>query len=439
MFFDGASSCEGAGAGVLFVAPENEFVIPFSYRLQWDIDYTNNVCEYEALVLGLEAARKMNIKNLEVYGDAELIVKQINRQYQAKHPRLRSYRNCAWDLIEFFFSSVNVHYIPRAENLKADSLAKAASTFAPPTAFKLKYHIEVRHRPSIPNNIQHWQVFEDDEQIRKFLEMVDDFAETHIDQENQNDHTWIMQEGEDPQEFQEKIVNHRMLVLKNNQILKGLIPLERLFDQNDMPLKSTLQPQPEEVEDCDIGTKEEPRIVKISKYLPPEMKGKYADLLQQYKDVFAWSYDELRTYDTTVIEHKIPLKPGVKPFRQKLRQINPILLPVVEKEVKKILDAKIIVPLRYSDWVANLVPVRKKSGEIRLCVDFRNLNKSSLKDNYPLPKMDHVLEKVVGENRMSMIDGFLVIIRSLSASTIKRKQPSPPLGAHLCMTKCLLV
>jgi ribonuclease HI len=406
MFFDGASSCEGAGAGVLFVAPENEFVVPFSYRLQWDIDYTNNVCEYEALVLGLEAAKKLNIKNLEVYGDAELIVKQVNRQYQAKHPRLRSYRNCAWDLMENLFSSVKVHFIPRAENQQADSLAKAASTFAPPTAFKLKYHIEVRHRPSIPNNIQHWQVFEDDEQIRKFLEMVDDFSETHIDQENQNDHTWIMQEGEEPQEFQEKIANHRMLVLKNNQIPKGLIPLERLFDQNDMPLKSTLQPQPEEVEDCDVGTAKEPRIVKLSKYLPPEMKRKYADLLGWYKDVFAWTYDEMRTYDTSVIEHKIPLKPGVKPFRQKLRQINPILLPVVEREVKNLLDAKIIVPLRYSDWVANLVPVRKKSGEIRLCVDFRNLNKSSLKDNYPLPKMDHVLEKVVGANRMSMIDGF---------------------------------
>jgi hypothetical protein len=79
---------------------------------------------------------------------------------------------------------------------------------------------------------------------------------------------------------------------------------------------------------------------------------------------------------------------------------------MIEKEVKKLLDAKIIIPLRYSDWVANLVPVRKKSGEIRLCVDFQNLNKSSLKDNYPLPKMDHVLEKFVGENRMSMTDGF---------------------------------
>jgi len=117
MFFDGALSCEGAGAGVLFVAPENKFVVPFSYRLQWDIDYTNNVCEYEALVLGLEAAKKLNIKNLEVYGDAELIVKQMNRQYQAKHPRLRSYRNCAWDLMENLFSSLNIHFIPRAENL----------------------------------------------------------------------------------------------------------------------------------------------------------------------------------------------------------------------------------------------------------------------------------------------------------------------------------
>jgi hypothetical protein len=156
-----------------------------------------------------------------------------------------------------------------------------------------------------------------------------------------------------------------------------------------------------------VGTAKEPRIVKLSNYLLSGMKSKYIDLLGQYKNFFAWSYDELRTYDTSVIEHKIPLKLGVKPFRQKLRQINPILFPVVEKEVKKLLDAKIIVPLRYSDWEANLVPVRKKSGEIILCVDFRNINKSSLRDNYPLPKMDHVLDKVVGSNKMSMIDGFL--------------------------------
>jgi hypothetical protein len=74
--------------------------------------------------------------------------------------------------------------------------------------------------------------------------------------------------------------------------------------------------------------------------------------------------------------------------------------------VKKLLDAQIIIPLRYSEWVANLVPVRKKNGEIRLCVDFRNLNRSSKKDNYPLPKMEHILQRVTDSSTMSMIDGF---------------------------------
>jgi len=53
-----------------------------------------------------------------------------------------------------------------------------------------------------------------------------------------------------------------------------------------------------------------------------------------------------------------------------------------------------------------LVQVRKKSGEIRLCVDLINLNKISRKDNYPLPKMEHILQRVTGASRMSMIDGF---------------------------------
>jgi hypothetical protein len=78
----------------------------------------------------------------------------------------------------------------------------------------------------------------------------------------------------------------------------------------------------------------------------------------------------------------------------------------MEKEVKKLLDAQIIVPLRYSKWVANLVPVRKKSGEIKLCVDFRNLNRSSRKENYPLPKMEHMLHRVTGASKISMINGF---------------------------------
>ena len=68
-----------------------------------------------------------------------------------------------------------------------------------------------------------------------------------------------------------------------------------------------------------------------------------------------------------------------------------MLLLLIEKEVKKVFNAKIIVSLIFSKQVATLVPIRKKNGEIIFCVDFRNLNKVSLNDNYPLPKMDLIL------------------------------------------------
>ena len=122
--------------------------------------------------------------------------------------------------------------------------------------------------------------------------------------------------------------------------------------------------------------------------------------------MFAWSYEDLKAYDANIIQHKIPIKEDKNPFKQKLRRINPMLLPFIEKEVKIMYDAQIIAPIRYSDWVSNLVPIRKKTREIRLCVDFRNLNKVSFEDNYPLPKMDHILQRVVGSSRISLLDGF---------------------------------
>ena len=85
--------------------------------------------------------------------------------------------------------------------------------------------------------------------------------------------------------------------------------------------------------------------MKISKALLAEQRERYIKMLKEYVDIFAWSYGDLKTYDTSIIQYKVPLKPNVKPFRQKLRRINPALFPVIEKEVKKLLDAKIIVPL----------------------------------------------------------------------------------------------
>lgn len=82
----------------------------------------------------------------------------------------------------------------------------------------------------------------------------------------------------------------------------------------------------------------------------------------------------MKVYDRDVIRHSIPLKENEKPFTQKLRRLNPLLLPVIEKEIKKLFEAKIIVSLRHSKWLPNVVPMRKKNGEIRICIDFRDLN-----------------------------------------------------------------
>ena len=70
--------------------------------------------------------------------------------------------------------------------------------------------------------------------------------------------------------------------------------------------------------------------------------------MKKYMAVFSWSYEDLKEYDTSSIQHTIPTKPRGKPFRQKLKRINPKLEPIIEKEVKRLFDAKIIVTLRFS-------------------------------------------------------------------------------------------
>jgi hypothetical protein len=230
----------------------------------------------------------------------------------------------------------------------------------------VKNDVDIRYRPSVPDNVKHWKVFEDDSKLERFLQSVDEFLALHIDQDPD------LEGNPRPEGFVNKIANHQIIQLPNNHIPRGLVPLERLFHGNDVLIKFRASNEDAETTECNIGTLEEPKFVKLSSSLTSEQRAEYTELLREFADVFAWTYEDLKTYDTSVIEHKIPLKEEAKPFRQKLRQINPMLLPIMEKEVKKLLDARIIVPLRYSEWVANLVPVRKKSGEIRLCVDFRS-------------------------------------------------------------------
>ena len=76
--------------------------------------------------------------------------------------------------------------VSRHENTVADSLAVATGIFKTPIAGQKEYQVDIVNRPSITDNSKYWQLFEDDMQIRIFLELLGEFVNTHIDTENDN-------------------------------------------------------------------------------------------------------------------------------------------------------------------------------------------------------------------------------------------------------------
>jgi hypothetical protein len=90
LYFDGSAGKEGAGAGIWITSPTEESKF-LSYKLNFDC--TNNMAEYESLILGLEALIKLKAKNIVVCGDSELVIKQVEGAYQTKDVRMRAYRN----------------------------------------------------------------------------------------------------------------------------------------------------------------------------------------------------------------------------------------------------------------------------------------------------------------------------------------------------------
>lgn len=180
MFFDVACYREIARVVVVLVSPKQESIQP-SFKL--DFQVTNNIAEYEALLLGLNAAKDRGIKNLKVFRDADLIIQQVNKTFQAKHPRLKAYKDEVWRLKDSF-ENFCISYIPRAKNQLAHSLAIFASLFIPPMPPRLVYEVQMKYRPSLPDNVEHWKVFNDDDEINRFLQVIDEFFEMKIDQVN---------------------------------------------------------------------------------------------------------------------------------------------------------------------------------------------------------------------------------------------------------------
>ena len=142
---------------------------------------------------------------------------------------MKNYRDEVKDIVDLYFSAFNLQYISKEVNELADSLAIAFRICIYPNK---KYEINVRHRHSIPDNTRHWQVFEDDQQIRRFLERTDEFLNTPIDKDEDE----TTKENLDGATF----LNAIIIQLNNNIIPRGLVPFEKLFDSNDVALKAKI-------------------------------------------------------------------------------------------------------------------------------------------------------------------------------------------------------
>ena len=118
-----------------------------------------------------------------------------------------------------------------------------------------------------------------------------------------------------------------------------------------------------------------------------------------------------------------------------MRQIHPRKAVVIKAEVEKLLRAGFNYPIPLTDWVSNIVHVNKKQGKIRICIDYRNINRACPKDNYPTPYIDQIIDDYVRSEIFSFMDGFPVIIKSTYSPLINQKRHSFVHRGHLLIAK----
>jgi ribonuclease HI len=111
-----------AAAAAVVTSPGGELL---AERAQLLGKVTNNVAEYRALLLGLEAARELGVSDVEVVGDSELIAKQVQGIYKVKHEAMRPLHRAALQALAGF-ERWSIRTVPRAQNAHADALVNAA-------------------------------------------------------------------------------------------------------------------------------------------------------------------------------------------------------------------------------------------------------------------------------------------------------------------------
>lgn len=139
------------------------------------------------------------------------------------------------------------------------------------------------------------------------------------------------------------------------------------------------------LEEIDIGDEVNKRPTYISANLNLEIKVEVIRLLKEYEDYFAWDYNEIPGLSRELVELKLAIEPGKNPIKQTPRRFAPEIPSNIKEEIKRLMRCKFIRTTRYINWIANIVPVIKKNGTLRVCIHFRDLNVATPKDEYPMP------------------------------------------------------
>ncbi|XP_071715245.1 uncharacterized protein [Rutidosis leptorrhynchoides] len=124
LFTEGASSSDGAGAGLILIGPDGE---EHTYALRFEFPASNNEAEYEALLSSSRMAEKMGIKYLKVSVDSQLVANQMNGTFEARDPAMQNYLALAEEMANKF-ECFSITQVPRSLNKKADALSKIASS-----------------------------------------------------------------------------------------------------------------------------------------------------------------------------------------------------------------------------------------------------------------------------------------------------------------------
>jgi hypothetical protein len=148
------------------------------------------------------------------------------------------------------------------------------------------------------------------------------------------------------------------------------------------------------------------RAVTIGAHLNPEEEEKLIQILNKNKDVFAWSAKDLQGVDRDIIKHTLETDEKIMPKKQKLRKMSEEKVKAVEAEVQRPQDVKVIREVKYPVWLANTVPVKKKNGEWRMCVDFTDLNKACKKDDFPLERVVKIVDDAANSEMLSLLYMF---------------------------------